>query len=143
MMLQSWMGSDFSNDDLVKGGSLSGDYTHTELAKEVVSGHKTIKIQCNPKPNAPVVWGKVNLWVREIDNSPVKYEYYSERGELIKVLEGESYEKFGSHIIPTKMTMKNIKKNNSMTIITYEKSSIKFDSDIPDNIFTQENLRRP
>lgn len=143
MMLQSWMGSDFSNDDLVRGGSIFNDYTHKEIAKEKVLGHKSVKIQCIPKPNAPVVWGKINIWVREADNSPVKYEYYSERGELIKVLEGENFEKFGNHIIPTKLTMKNIKKNSSLTIISYEKSTVKFDTGIPDSIFTQENLRRP
>ena len=143
MMLQSWMGSDFSNDDLVRSGSLLNDYTHKEIAKEKALGHSTVKIECIPKPTAPVVWGKINIWVREADNSPVKHEYYSERGDLIKVLEGENFETFGTHIIPTKLTMKNIKKNNSQTIISYEKNSIKFDTEILDKIFTQENLRRP
>lgn len=143
MMLQSWMGSDFSNDDLVRGGSLLNDYTHKEIAKEKVLDHSTVKIECTPKPNAPVVWGKINVWVREADNSPVKHEYYSERGVLIKVLEGENFETFGNHIIPTKLTMKNIKKNNSYTIISYDKNTVMFDTEIPDIIFTQENLRRP
>lgn len=142
MMLQSWMGSDFSNDDLVRGGSLHGDYTHKELGQEKIGSDDTVKIECTPKPTAPVVWGKVILWVRAKDNAPVKHEYYTEKGDLIKVMSGENIQTFGSHNVPLKMTMKNLKKENSETTIEYEKSSIEFDSDIPDSIFTQENLRR-
>ena len=142
MMLQSWMGSDFSNDDLVKGGSLLTDYTHKALGNEKIGTHNAVKIECTPKPTAPVVWGKVILWVRASDNAPIKHEYYTEKGDLVKVMEGEKFENFGNHHMPTRLTMKNLKKQNSETNIEYEKSSIEFDTDIPDNLFTQENLRR-
>lgn len=143
MMLQSWMGSDFSNDDLVKGGSLLTDYTHKELGKEKILGQDTVKIECTPKPDAPVVWGKVILWVRASDNAFIKQEFYTEKGDLIKVLSGDNIQKFGSHTIPIKLSMKNMKKDNSETIIEYEKDTIEFDKDIPESFFTQENLRKP
>lgn len=143
MMLQNWMGSDFSNDDLVRQASFVDNYTHKEISKEKIANHQTVKIECTPKPDAPVVWGKVFMWLRATDNSPVKYEYYSERGQLIKVLEGEEFEQFGEHVIPTKLTMKNMKKENAYTQIIYDKTSIKFDDEIADSIFSQENLRRP
>lgn len=143
MMLQSWMGSDFSNDDLVRGGSISQDYTHKELSKESVNGIESVKIECTPKPSAPVVWGKINLWVRASDNAMVKQEFYNERGDLVKVMEGEQFQVFSGHAIPTKLTMKNVKKENSATVVSYDISTVEFDSDIPDNVFTQENLRKP
>jgi outer membrane lipoprotein-sorting protein len=143
MMLQSWMGSDFTNDDLVRGGSLSNDYTHKELGKEKVAGHDTVKIECTPKPSAPVVWGKIQVWVREADNAPVKQEFYTEKGDMVKVLLGENFQKFGSHTIPTKLSMKNMKKVGSETVISYDPSTVEFDTDISDDLFTQENLRRP
>lgn len=142
MMLQSWMGSDFSNDDLVKGGSLYADYTHKEIAKGKLGTQEAVKIECTPKPNAPIVWGKVIIWVLAANNAPLKHEYYTEKGELVKVMVGEQIEKFGNHYVPTKLTMKNLKKKNSETIIEYEKSSIVFDSEIPESLFTQENLRK-
>jgi len=142
MMLQSWMGSDFSNDDLVRGGSLASDYTHKLLATEIIDGQPTEKIECLPKPNAPIVWGKVILWARVNDSAPAKEDFFSERGELIKELATKNIKKFGSHSIPTQLTMRSVKKNNSTTTIDYEESSIEFDAPMTDDIFTQEKLRQ-
>lgn len=142
MMLQSWMGSDFTNDDLVKSGSLFSDYTHKEIGKDKIGSDDVIKIECSPKSNSAVVWGKVLVWLREQDDVPMKQEYYSEKGELIKVMEGRNIKKFGNHTIPTQMTMTNLKKNGNKTHIEYEHDSIEFDKDIPDSLFSQENLRK-
>lgn len=142
MMLQSWMGSDFSNDDLVRGGSLASDYTHKSEGPEKIGGEATEKITCTPKPTAPIVWGKVVVWVRASDNAPVKQEYYTEHGDLVRVMTGENIQSFGAHHVPTKVTMRNMKKENSSTVITYDVSTIKFDQDLPASLFTQENLRK-
>lgn len=141
LMLQSWMGSDFTNDDLVKTSSLTRDYTHKLLGHEKYETFDAVKIECVPKPNAPVVWGKVVAWVRAGDGVPLKQEFYSEQGELLKVMEGRDVKTFGSRIIPTELTMKNVKKGNSKTILKYDE--VHFDESIPDSIFTQENLRKP
>lgn len=138
MMLQSWMGSDFSNDDLVKNGSLFKDYTHKLLKKE-----KEVEIiECLPKPDAPVVWGKIIVTVRVKDSAPLKQEFYSEKGKLIKVLEGSNIKKFGTHNIPTTLKMTNVAKKDTFTIIEYEANTVKFDSDISDSFFTQQQLRK-
>lgn len=141
MMLQSWMGSDFTNDDLVKTSSLARDYTHSIEKKEELNGMATVKIICAPKPNAPVTWGKVVLWVRESDAVPVKQEFYLENGSLVKVMEGSEIKTFGTHTIPTKLTMKNLKKEGSSTTLEYQ--NVVFDEKISAKLFTQENLQRP
>ncbi|HVK61441.1 MAG TPA: outer membrane lipoprotein-sorting protein, partial [Bdellovibrionales bacterium] len=77
MMLQSWMGSDLTNDDLVKVSSLARDYNASIETVEAVDGIQAYKIICNPKPTAPVTWGKVIAWVRKPDGVPLKREFYS------------------------------------------------------------------
>lgn len=140
MMLQSWMGSDFTNDDLVKSSSLERDYDHQIESKEMIQGEKAVKIRCLPKPTAPVVWGKVIAWVRAGDGVPLKQEYYSEDGELLKVMEGTQIKSFGSHTIPTHLLMMNLKKKDSRTTLIYDR--VIYDETISDKVFTQENLRK-
>lgn len=139
MMLQSWMGSDFTNDDLMKLSSIAEDYEHKILKKERVSGHETTLIECKPKPNAPVVWGKILYWARASDNLPVKEEYYDERGELVRTLDLERFEKMDDRIIPTRLTIRKAENPKQLTRITYEK--ILFDRVVEDSLFDSEKLR--
>lgn len=140
MMLQSWMGSDFTNDDLVKTSSISRDYVHTVIAEEVVGGMKTYKIECIPRKDAPIAWGKMYIWVRNPDGVPVKHEYYSENGELAKIMIGTDLKTFGSHTLPTKLSMKLPRRADNETRIEY--LDLKFDQEIPANTFTQEFLKK-
>lgn len=59
MMLQPWMGSDFTNDDLVKESSILDDYTHKVVGATAVNGQDAYQVEATPKPDAPVVWGRV------------------------------------------------------------------------------------
>ncbi len=63
MMGQNWMGSDFTNNDLVKANSIVDDYTHTLLGNETIEGYDCYKIQLFPKPDAAVVWDKIIVWI--------------------------------------------------------------------------------
>jgi len=144
MMLQNWMGSDFTNDDLVRTSSLSRDYTHKLVAKEKIElapgeTAATAKIECTPKPKAPVVWGKVVVWIRVPDGVMLKQEFYTEKGDLVKVLQGSKVKKHGTHTIPTLVVMRTLKKKSS-TSMAYE--DVVFDEAISDSVFTQENLRK-
>jgi outer membrane lipoprotein-sorting protein len=139
MMLQSWMGSDFSNDDLVKSSSLARDYTHKLLGLETANGQKSFKIECLPKKDAKIVWGKVLLWVRESDSSPVKQEFYSEKGKLQKTFDGFEHKSFGKRTIPTKVVMTPAGVTDQKTTLEYIEA--KFDLKLPDSLFTQEKLR--
>ncbi len=141
LMLQSWMGSDFTNDDLVKTSSISLDYTHKILGREKLEGFDAVKIECIPKPNAPIVWGKVISWVRAGDGVPLKQEFYAENGELLKSMEGKDVKTFGARTIPTTLVMRNLKRKDSRTTLHYDE--VAFDEKIPDSLFTQENLRKP
>jgi outer membrane lipoprotein-sorting protein len=140
MMLQSWMGSDFTNDDLVKTSSLSRDYTHQIEGTDTIDGQAVTKIVCDPKPDAPVVWGKVRLWVRTADGVSIRQEFFSEHGELLKVMNGTVVKTIGKHTLPTVLTMTVPKKPGDQTTMRFE--GVVFDQSIEDSVFTQENLRR-
>jgi len=86
MMSQSWMGTDFTNDDLVKEASSVLDYSHRYLEKETIEGKECHKIEMIPKPEAAIVWGKVIVWIDINDFLQLKAEFYDEDGELINVM---------------------------------------------------------
>jgi outer membrane lipoprotein-sorting protein len=140
MMLQSWMGSDFTNDDLVKTTSVSRDYTHKIVAEETVNGIKTYKIECTPKKDAPIAWGKIYMWVRNPDAVPIKQEFYSENGELAKVMTGTDLKTFGAHTVATKLSMTLPRKPGNETRLEYQE--LRFDHAIPASTFTQEFLKK-
>ncbi len=135
MMLQSWMGSDFTNDDIVNASSLSNDYTHKIQAQ---AGNKVV-IECIPKPNAPVVWGKIIETIQMPGFVSVEREFYNEKGEKIKTMTGEDLREQDGRRIAFKYTMVNHRKENQKTILRYQR--IKFDSLKSDSVFTQNKLK--
>ncbi|MFP4472688.1 MAG: outer membrane lipoprotein-sorting protein [Candidatus Omnitrophota bacterium] len=140
MMLQPWMGSDFTNDDLVKQSSIVHDYTHTIVGQETISGNEAYKIRLDPKPDAPVIWGKILLWVRQSDAVPLKEEYYDERGRLVKVLTYSDIGPVNDREIPRTWTMTSQIKKGHQTVIVVEQ--VEYNTPIEPNIFTRTYLKR-
>jgi outer membrane lipoprotein-sorting protein len=141
MMLQSWMGSDFSNDDLVKGSKLSKDYVLKFTGMGEVNGIKAYVIEATPKPNAPIVWGKVIEYVSQSDFAALKREMYSEKGQLIKTMIGSKIKQYNGHSTASHLTMINHEKNNRKTVIEYLEAT--YDRPIDSKLFSQEYLRKP
>ncbi len=141
MMLQPWMGSDFTNDDLVKQSSAVDDYTQRILRTETAAGAPTYVVEAVPKPDAAVVWGKILYWVRKADFMPLKQEYYSERGELIRVLSYSEVRPLGGRTMPTKWEMRPHDKPGNVTTIVVK--SALYDQAVEAEVFTQRNLQQP
>ncbi|MFP5340480.1 MAG: outer membrane lipoprotein-sorting protein [Gammaproteobacteria bacterium] len=139
MMLQPWMGSDFTNDDLVKQSSAIDDYTQQVLGEEVVDGQLLWKVEALPKPEAAVVGGRLVYWVRK-DFIPVRQEFFSERGELVRVMRFSEIRPVGGRTIPTRWEIRPLGKPGQFTVITVRDAAynIKLDEDV----FTQRNLQR-
>lgn len=147
MMLQSWMGSDFTNDDIVKESSILEDYTHVLDGKKNVEGHECYVITMTPKPEAAVVWGKLIYYARVSDCLPVKQEFFDQHGKLKKVLTCSNFKKMGGRVIPASMKMRTIKKHREQgeTGDEYTQMIIKdarFNVAIPNNVFSLQNLKR-
>ncbi len=141
MMLQSWMGSDFTNDDLVKESSIVEDYRHFLRGTEVIDAQEAYKLELIPKPKAPVVWGKIIVYIRTEDYIPIKELYYNERGKLIKRLTLSDIKQMGGRRIPTRWVMESVTKENHRTIMIIKE--IQFDIEIADSVFTKKNLEKP
>lgn len=136
MMLQPWMGSDFTNDDLVKESSYTEDYNHT--LEESAADSYTVRM--DPKPGAPVVWGKMMVKVRKADFMPLEHKYYNEKGAIMKVLHFSNYKMIEGHPYPMFWKMESVSKAGHFTTLTLK--TITFNSTIPAATFTEDNLRK-
>ena len=140
MMSQSWMGSDFSNNDLVEESSIVTDYNHSLVGDSTISGYDSYKIEMQPKPQAPVVWGKLISYISKDEYLQLRTEFYDEDGELIKVMEGSEIRELGGRTIPTKMEMIPMDEKNHKTVLTYK--DIEFNIDVSSNFFSIQNMKR-
>lgn len=140
MMMQSWMGTDLTNDDLVKQSSMIDDYTHKIIGEEVLEGLKCWKIELKPKPDAPVVWGKVVVWIDKTDYMQLKVAFYDEDAYLVNTMIGSNIKQFGTKKLPSRMTVIPAENPGNKTIINY--TVWKFDIAIDDQIFTTNYMKR-
>lgn len=140
MMLQSWNGSDFTNDDLVRESSLIDDYTMRILARDSVAGVPTWKVELLPRPDAPVVWGRIVHWVLMADYLPARTEYYDESGARMRTMLYENVRRMGGRSIPTRWSMVNDQKPGHRT--TFEYLEVAFDVAISDRVFSFRELEK-
>jgi outer membrane lipoprotein-sorting protein len=138
MMMSSWMGSDFTNDDLVKEFSLFKDFTYQWIPSPPGS-EDTILIKCIPRPDLPVVWGSIVNAVRKKDHIPVWQRYYDEKGKLMRTLSYSDVRTFGDRTVPATMEMIPQNKEGHKTVIRY--LEIEFDLKVGDEVFSLRNLR--
>jgi len=140
MMSQSWMGSDFSNNDLVRESSVITDYTYTLLEDENVDGYDCYKIEMIPKPDAPIVWARVVSFISKDEYLNLRVEYYDEDDEMVRVMTGSEVEQLGGRLLPARMEMIPVEDEGNRTIITYQ--HIEFDIDISERFFSIQNMKR-
>lgn len=140
MMLQSWMGSDFTNDDLVKESSVVNDYTQTLDKDSTVNGMPVYKIVLIPQPDAPVVWGKVIAFIDKKEFNQLLVYYYDEEGELVNTMVLSEIKNMGGRMLPTKLEMIPADNPNQKTVIEYQE--LEFDIGIDESFFSMQNMKR-
>jgi outer membrane lipoprotein-sorting protein len=140
MMMQSWMGSDFTNDDLVRESSLEKDYTHKLLGEETIQEYECYKIELVPKPDAPVVWGKILMWVSKNEYHWLKAEYYDEDENLVNIEILSEIKTMDDREMPTRMEMIPAEKEGYKTVLIFDE--IEFNVDLDESFFSQQNMRR-
>jgi len=139
MMGQSWMGSDFTNDDLVRMNSIIEDFTHEIVGSEKVGSYDCYIIELVPKPEAAVVWGKIRLWVSKEDYYELKGEYFDEDFKLVNTMTSSEIKKMGDRMLPSKTVMEPVDKPGNQTIL--EMIDIVFNKPIEDEFFSQQNMK--
>jgi len=140
MMSQGWMGSDYSNDDILKESSIVVDYTHKVIGSEKIEGYDCYKIEMIPKPQANIVWGKLIKWISKTDYLQLKSEYYDEDGYKVKSEIGKNVKQIGGRLLPTVMEIIPEDDPGKKTIV--EMINIEFDIKIEESFFSQQNMQK-
>jgi hypothetical protein len=148
MLGDSWMGSHFSNDDLVKETALAKHYTpkllDTSQGKNEAGDSVTIsRIELTPKPTAPVVWGKILfvIWQRGDAVVPIRSEYFKKAGDdkPVRIMRFTKVKEIEGRLVPTVLEVTVASKPGESTRLTYEK--LRFDAKIPGSKFTEQAMR--
>lgn len=138
MMSQSWIGTDFTNDDLVKEASITEDYFHRIIRSEAVAERDCYLVEMTPRPESAVVWGRVLLWIDKKDYLMMKAEYYDEDGELVNSMICSEVRLMGGRLLPARMEMVPAEKKGNKTVLLYR--DIVFDKPIDDAFFSVDKL---
>ncbi|MFO8055300.1 MAG: outer membrane lipoprotein-sorting protein [Bacteroidales bacterium] len=140
MMMQSWMGSDFTNDDLMKESSIVKDYNKKLIGSENINGYECHKIELTPKEEAAVVWGKIVLWISKDEYYQLRAKYYDEFDELVQTMEGSDIKTLGDRELPAKMTISPTDKPGHKTILEFVEMD--FNVALKENFFSQQQMKR-
>jgi outer membrane lipoprotein-sorting protein len=145
MMLQSWMGSDFTNDDLVRESSQLDDYEHRLLGIDpepaVGEGLRAFVVEYEPHEDAPVVWDKIVAWIETEHSTPLRQDFYDEGGEKLRTMAFDGIRVVQGRHFPSRWAMRPLDKPGHETRIDIHE--IRFDDAIDDAVFTKRHLTRP
>jgi outer membrane lipoprotein-sorting protein len=140
MMSQGWMGSDYSNDDILRETSILDDYNQKLLGEENAQGYACYKIELIPHEDAAVVWGKIITWISKDEFFQMKAEYYDEDGYLIRTMLSSDIKIFDDRKLPSIMEIIPEEEEGRKTVVILE--SLKFNDPIADSFFSQQNMKR-
>lgn len=139
MMGGSWMGSHFTNDDLVKHTRLATQFEIKLIFQGSSSGVNIYRFQLTPKPNAPVVWGKIVVDVKKEGLLPVSQEFFDEDGKKMRILKYSDYKTVSGKERAMKMIMTPLDKPGEYTSMHWKK--IDFNVKLNKSFFTIQKLK--
>ncbi len=140
MMADGWMGSDYTNDDILKESSIVVDFDHKIIGSELIDGLDCWKIELIPHVDAAVVWGKIIKWISKDEYIQMKSEYFDEDGYLIKTEFASDVKIMDGRKIPGKIEIVPADKKNQKTVVII--NSMKFNIPIDDSFFSQQNMKK-
>jgi outer membrane lipoprotein-sorting protein len=140
MMSQGWMGSDYTNDDILKESSVVKDYSHEILSEENIGDRLCYKIKMTAREEASIVWGYQIRWIDMKDYLVLRAELYDEDGVLVRTEIGSDLKTFDGRILPAKLELLPAEDPGNKTLV--EIKEIKFNVPIEDSFFSQQNMKR-
>jgi outer membrane lipoprotein-sorting protein len=139
MMSQGWMGSDYTNDDLLKESSVVNDYTHEITGEESIIGRDCYRIKMLAREEAAVVWGHQIRWIDKTDFLVLKAELFDEDGILVRTEMGSEIKTMDGRTIQTRIELLPADEPGNKTIITIK--DIKFNIPLQESFFSQQNMK--
>jgi len=140
MMMQNWMGTDFTNDDLVRESSIVNDYTHRLAGDSTILGRSCYKIELIPKPDAPVVWGRIVTFIDKADFIQLRAEMYDEDNYLVNIMNSSVVKELGGQMLATRSELIPVDKEGQKTVM--EINAIEFDEPIEEEFFTTQRMKK-
>jgi len=140
MMSQSWMGSDFTNDDLSRATSTVNDFVQTIVGEEVIEGRTCWILDLVPKEGVAVVWGKIKVWIDQTDFIQMKTEFYDEDEYLVNTMLAKNIVLLGDRKLAKILEVVPAEEDGHMTRIEY--LTLSFDKPIKDSFFSIQSMKR-
>ena len=139
MMSQGWMGSDYTNDDILRESSVVNDYSHTLEGEEEVGGRLCHRIKLTAREDAGVLWGSQIWWVDKNDFIIMKVELYDEDGYLVRTERGADLKIMDGRLIPSTIELVPAEEEGKKTILKI--LEVKFNIAIEESFFSQQNMK--
>jgi outer membrane lipoprotein-sorting protein len=139
MMSQGWMGSDYTNDDILRESSVVNDYTHELAGEETMDGRVCYKIMMTAREEASIVWGKQIRWIDKKDFLLLKAELYDEEGDLVRTETGSEIKVVDGRLIPTRIELVPSDEPENLTLLKI--GNIKFNYPVEESFFSQQNMK--
>jgi outer membrane lipoprotein-sorting protein len=139
MMSQGWMGSDYTNDDILRESSVVNDYTHSIEGEEDIDGHPCYKIKITAKENADVLWGLQIWWVDKKEYIVLKAELYDEDEYLVRSERGTELKVIDGRLLPTLIELIPADSEGNKTILKI--IEMKFNINLEESFFSQQNMK--
>ncbi len=139
LMSQGWMGSDYTNDDILRESSVVNDYTHSVEGEEEVNGRPCYKVKLAASPDADVLWGHQVWWIDRNEFIVLKAELYDEDGYLVRSEAASDLKTFEGRLLPTHIELVPAEKEGNKTILKIEE--MKFNIKLDQTFFSQQNMK--
>lgn len=139
LMGASWMGSHFTNDDLVKESRIIDDYDIEIAFEGMRDGEEVWDFRLTPKPEAPVVWGRIEERVRKDDSMPLWARYYDDRGVLARTITFHDFQTMGGRLVPARMVVQPADEPSESTTMEYR--DLEFNVGLEPDFFSLRRLR--
>jgi len=139
MMSQGWMGSDYTNDDILKESSVVTDYTHEITGEERVGGLDCYRIKMIAKDDAAVIWGHQTRWIDKKEFLGMRAELFDEDGMLVRTETASDIKIMDGRVIQTKIELVPADEPGNRTEIVIK--AIKFNIPVKEAFFSQQNMK--
>ena len=139
MMSQGWMGSDYTNDDILRESSVVEDYTHTIDGEEEIFGRQCYKVKLLAKPDSDVLWGHQLWWIDKKEFIVLKAELYDEDGILVRTEYGKEMKVLDGRFLPTVIELIPADSPGNMTVLKI--IEMKFNVKMEESFFSQQNMK--
>jgi hypothetical protein len=137
MMLGSWMGTDFTNDDLVKESSLRKDFAgRVERRSEAPPGWWLV---LEVKPGAVGRWARIELLVSD-EGLPVEERHFDRKGRLARTVRFDEVKLLGGRRLPSRIVLVPADSSEESTEMRYLEA--RFDVPVAGDTFSLSRLER-